>query len=682
MKLDGTDRAMLPSVEELETEHESVYTETMRQLAAAEYFAVTSGGRPVTPTPSHSVSSPSPRVTYTAKGAEDAPPSIFNELGSNRYIKLPDRVPQFVSRIQAARIYDQMVVNDATVDVSLRIAKTPILGAYFYMQPYDDEPQNIDIAQFVEDNFLNGSQQPFLPVLEEILRMFDYGFMCLEPVWEMREWAPRRANANRKKYTMLKKLGARHAPTISDIKYNDNGDVISIVQRAVRGDDTQQTITIPVDKIIPFTLNGTGGNIEGRALHPSTSIPTYEVGQLAPQTGTFEASYGSYSSSVQSPSSPLSEIQVGQFVYDMNGQPTRVVAVKKWEDRPMYNVTFTNGPTICADENHEWIGLDGSTHLVKYTTRDLYRGFAIPRVWRDGYHVVASIEKVENSDSICIEVDSPSHTFLATEDLIPSCNSLLRTAYKHWYYKDNLYKIDAIQKERHAIGVPRAKLAPGYTAEDTNIAFKLVSNLRTNENAGIVQPPQVEIDFAKMEGHIVDVIQSIEHHEARIMLNVYAEFMLLGLQGAGGRSTASAQVDIYTKAYRYIADLICGGFNSALVPKIVGYNFDTDCMPTMKARGLGNMQETQQWAAAIGNLMTAEAITPDLDFEQWVREQIDAPLKKGGKQTLPISREVGLPVAPPGDGGDPQSNGNGGGAKGTVPARNRTGNTPKGTNPT
>ena len=163
------------------------------------------------------------------------------------------------------------------------------------------------------------------------------------------------------------------------------------------------------------------------------------------------------------------------------------------------------------------------------------------------------------------------------------------------------------------------------------------------------------------------MISSIEHHEARIMLNVFAEFMLLGLQGAGGRSTAGAQVDIYQKVYRYLANMICDQFNLHLIPKIVGYNYDTDQFPKMKARNLGEGKDIQMWAAALGNLMTGNVITPDFKLEQWAREQIDAPLKEGDVQT-PYEPPVATPF-----GGDPASNGKNNGGKAGVPARNRTG---------
>ena len=76
--------------------------------------------------------------------------------------------------------------------------------------------------------------------------------------------------------------------------------------------------------------------------------------------------------------------------------------------------------------------------------------------------------------------------------------SILRSAYKHWYFKDNLYKIDAIQKERHGIGVPIIRLPVNFNNEDRDKAKEIGRNLRTNEQAHVVLPPMWELEFAEI----------------------------------------------------------------------------------------------------------------------------------------------------------------------------------------
>ena len=86
--------------------------------------------------------------------------------------------------------------------------------------------------------------------------MFNDGWSVIEHVWEEREWAPRRAGANRKKYTMLRKLAPRPALTIKDIEYDDNGGPIAITQNAVRGDGHADEVTIDISKLLIFTFQG------------------------------------------------------------------------------------------------------------------------------------------------------------------------------------------------------------------------------------------------------------------------------------------------------------------------------------------------------------------------------------------------------------------------------------------
>lgn len=416
-------------------------------------------------------------LTTEGKGAVPVDAGAYNETGSSRGGLTRDAVPQLGSLAQAVATYDIMSNSDPAVDVSLRAGKMPIMGAMFFIQPFNDDPENMDIAKFVEFNLLKGTSAPFLLILEDILRMYEYGFSVFEKVYELREWAPNRNRANRRKYTMLKKLAPRPSPTIKEIKYDDNGGPLGVVHRAVRADRKIEETEIPIEKLVIFSFNKKGGNLEGK--------------------------------------------------------------------------------------------------------------------------------------------------------------SLLRTAYQPWYYKDNLYKIDGIQKERHGMGFPVVEAPPGATANEIKAAKLLVQNVRTNEFGGMVLPPGFVFRFAELPGQPVDVMKSIEHHNGMIMLNVMVQFLLMGLQvtGGGGRATAGSHQDTFTKSLRYVGNLICEWINFYLIPQLVAYNFDTDRFPTLQVKNIGETKDMQQWAAGMANLIARNAITVDYEFEQWVRAIVDAPPKTGGRQT-------------------------------------------------
>jgi hypothetical protein len=438
-------------------------------------------------------------TSYNSKGTVPTPTSVGKEEGSSQPVRLPDVVPQFTSRTQMLRALREME-NDPTADISLRAGKTPIMGATFYMQPFDSKPANVEIAEFCDFNIFEGTSRPFILVLADILRMFNDGWSVLEMVWETREWSARRTGANRKKYTMLKKFAPRPALTIKEITYDDNGGPEKIIQNAIQSDGSLKEVELDLEKLLIFTFNGEGGDLQGRPL--------------------------------------------------------------------------------------------------------------------------------------------------------------LRTAYQPWYYKKELLKIDAIGHERNHLGVPGWTLPEGFTQDDVTAAYAWVTGIRTNERTGFIEPPGHTFRFEKMEGQSTNILPSIEHHDAAILLNIMAQFLLLGITGGGGRATSGAHVDMFQKAMRYMADYICGVFNLYTIPKLVGYNFDTTELPKMKVRNVGETKDFQMWASGHANLVTAGIITMDDETENWYRENADMPLFLGTRPEPEVVEEADT------------SNGNGS-TKGSVQPQNR-----------
>lgn len=421
---------------------------------------------PAESTPTRQVSG----TSYASSGAI-APPNI-TELGSALDTKLFERVPELSSGIIASQTYKRMVRDDASVRISLRAGKAPVLGADFYIDPYDQTPENLIIWDFVDYNIFQGMTTPWKTVLDQILKMYESARAnsVFELVWEKREWAPKRtqSTANRKQYTMLRKMAYRPDTTIQDFEYDDNGGPTGIIQNAIGQTGQNRQVTIPIEKAVIFVLNQEETVLEGM---------------------------------------------------------------------PM-----------------------------------------------------------------------------------------LRSAYKHWWYKNRLYNIDAIQKERHGIGVPDVQVAPGASPADWKLATELGKNLRTNEFAHIVRPPTITVGFAEVSGNLVNVLESATHHDTQIMKNIMVQFLNTVVVGAGGgRADSATQMDMFMKAMRYVANTICDYINMYLIPELVSYNFQTDQFPQIKVRNVGEVKDIQMWAAAMRNLIDVGAISVDEQTEAWIRDQMDMP---------------------------------------------------------
>lgn len=460
-------------------------------------------------------STPRKQVTGTSlqsQGAVNPQQHVasLSELGSQAGGRIQEVVPILIGT-QALLTYTRMVRGDTSVRTSLRAGKAPILGADFYVDPYDDSPDSDVIKDFVAHNLFSGMSSPFIKIIEQCLKMYENGYSVFEPVWEMREWTPPAsatgAFARRKQYTMLKKIAVRPSSTITKINYDDNGGPLSIEQNAIRASGVPNKVTIPIEKLLIFTFDQDAGDLQG--------------------------------------------------------------------------------------------------------------------------------------------------------------NSILRSAYPHWYYKDHLYKIDAVQKERHGIGVPDIELQPGFSPQDKAFAHQLGANLRTNESSYIVRTTTMKVGFAELKSQPVNALESAIHHDDMIMKNIMVQFLNMGLSGAGGRATGATAMDMFLKSMKYVAGSICDVFNSYLIPNLVAYNFKTDQFPKLDVRNIGETKDLQMWAAAMANLIKQKAIQVDDETEQWIRRQVDMP-----KRTTPFVQ----PTQAPAPNAQP------------TPAPNANGNTPpvpaNGTGPT
>lgn len=219
--------------------------------------------------------------------------------------------------------------------------------------------------------------------------------------------------------------------------------------------------------------------------------------------------------------------------------------------------------------------------------------------------------------------------------------SVLRAAYQHYYYKTQLYKIDAIQKERHGIGIPVIKLPPGFTAQDKSEANALGRNLRTNERAHIVLPPNWEIFFAKIEGNPVDAMASIKYHDQAIRESVLAGF--LGQENA----TNTDDLGLFLKATRFVAHSICDAFNTYLIADLMKYNFNEGEVktPKLQVRQIGEQADNRTMSFTLRNMVGAGLIRPDDVLENYLRDLFDLPPVDLATVRIVKAPQAGTPAA-------------------------------------
>ncbi|WP_431953906.1 replicative DNA helicase [Nocardia lijiangensis] len=134
----------------------------------------------------------------------------------------------------------------------------------------------------------------------------------------------------------------------------------------------------------------------------------------------------------------MGEVQIGDELLDAEGRPTHVLAATEvLVDRPCYEVEFSDGSVIVADELHQWVtqsALDvarpvavRTTGEIAHTLRDLTGGLnhAVSATARSAPRRIVDVRKIDSVPVRCVEVDNADHLYLAGRSMLPTHNSTL-----------------------------------------------------------------------------------------------------------------------------------------------------------------------------------------------------------------------------------------------------------------
>lgn len=182
----------------------------------------------------------------------------------------------------------------------------------------------------------------------------------------------------------------------------------------------------------------------------------------------------------------------------------------------------------------------------------------------------------------------------------PESRSILRTAYRPWWFKKRIEEIQAIGIERDLAGVPVALVPPqllsvnASTADASLLATikKIVTNIRNDEQAGIVFPLLYDA-----QGHELyklslmttggrrqfDTVAVVNYYDERITLAMLTDFMLLGQGRTGSFALAESKISNFSNSMGAYLDSIEEVLNRYLVPRLFELNgWDLENLPKFR----------------------------------------------------------------------------------------------------
>lgn len=201
--------------------------------------------------------------------------------------------------------------------------------------------------------------------------------------------------------------------------------------------------------------------------------------------------------------------------------------------------------------------------------------------------------------------------------------SILRSAYRHWYIKDKLYKIDAVGHERHALGVLDVTTPTGATEKDKKKMRQLARNLRANQESYLEHGEGWVVQFLDNKaGSMRDIEPSINHHDRQIMKNVLAQFLEIGSAGSSGtRSTSEDQSRLFELAIQSVAKQIVSALQNTVVRALIDLNYTDRPYPTLRVGKISD-DNVPIISDAVKKFVEAGVLHPTKGDENTIRRMV------------------------------------------------------------
>ena len=229
----------------------------------------------------------------------------------------------------------------------------------------------------------------------------------------------------------------------------------------------------------------------------------------------------------------------------------------------------------------------------------------------------------------------------------PEGRSILRTAYRSWYFKRRIQEIEGIGIERDLAGLPVITTPEGMDIwdkddEDMNAIRAgleaMVKNIRRDSTEGLVLPFGYTFELTSTGGsRQFDTNSIIARYDTKISQTVLADFIQLGHESVGSFALSSDKTNLFSMAICAFLDIICQTFNSQGIPALIDINGDHFAGVTDYPRLThGDIEDVDLATVAtfIKDMTSIGVIIPDESLEDCVRQL--GKLPKRTTDTVPM----------------------------------------------
>lgn len=220
----------------------------------------------------------------------------------------------------------------------------------------------------------------------------------------------------------------------------------------------------------------------------------------------------------------------------------------------------------------------------------------------------------------------------------PEGRSILRNAYRDWYFKRRIQEIEGIGIERDLAGFPVLKAPENINIWDTDdpemvsiraTVDSIVQNIRRDSLEGLTLPSGWSLELLSTGGRRqFDTGAIIERYDSRIAMTTLADFILLGHQKVGSFALSSDKTKLFALAIGSYLDIICEVFNNKAIPALIDINGDhfrgiTDYPQLIH----GDIEDANldKLGSFVSQMVNCGALIPDESVEDFLREAAGMP---------------------------------------------------------
>jgi hypothetical protein len=257
---------------------------------------------------------------------------------------------------------------------------------------------------------------------------------------------------------------------------------------------------------------------------------------------------------------------------------------------------------------------------------DLERGDEVLGWWQQAWTV--------QSQPVFLPMEKLVHFRTTSNRANPEGRSLLRNAYRSWFFMKRLQETEGVGFERNLEGLPVLRLPDIYWSTkkaDRAIFDRMVQLIRRNDHMGLTFPASedksgktgfdIELLTAAGAGAVMQAIRAaIVGYQREVATNFNTQFQQLGANGTGSYALSSDQTNLFGVGLGALLRIIRDTLNNDPVSELQEFNGYRPEERAKLAHSDVEKPDVAKFSKAMVDLANAQLLIPDRGVRNVVRE--------------------------------------------------------------